>query len=181
MKFRHVRAFVRGDRKSMRMSKSGVLHRYLSVGEVAKRSGLAVSAIHFYERKGLIRSIRTDGNQRRFHRDVLRRVSIIKVAQRTGIPLAEIGDALASLPHSKAPNSKDWEKLSSRWRDDLDARIEQLTLLRNQLGKCIGCGCLSMDDCPLRNPADQLAVEGAGARLLELDEFQDHDCKIKTS
>jgi len=151
------------------MVKPGPLHRYLSVGEVAKRSGLAVSAIHFYERKGLIASIRTDGNQRRFPRGILRRVAIIKVAQRTGIPLAEIGNALSGLPINRAPTTQDWEKLSSRWRDDLDARIEQLTLLRDQLGQCIGCGCLSISDCPLRNPGDQLSLDGSGAQLLEVD------------
>lgn len=163
------------------MGKGGVLHRYLSVGEVAKRSGLAVSAIHFYERKGLIASIRTDGNQRRFPRGVLRRVAIIKVAQRTGIPLAEIGNALSGLPNNRAPTTQDWEKLSSRWRDDLDVRIEQLTLLRDQLGKCIGCGCLSISDCPLRNPLDELATDGPGARLLELDDVQDHEPSDGTS
>ncbi len=157
------------------MGTPGPLHRYLSVGEVAKRSGLAVSAIHFYERKGLIASIRTDGNQRRFPRGVLRRVAIIKVAQRTGIPLAEIGDALSGLPNNRAPTTADWEKMSSRWRDDLEARIDQLTMLRDQLGKCIGCGCLSISDCPLRNPSDELATDGPGARLLELDEMHDHE------
>ncbi|MFH1805026.1 MAG: redox-sensitive transcriptional activator SoxR [Pseudomonadota bacterium] len=142
--------------------------RYLSVGEVARRSGVAVSAIHFYERKGLIHSIRSEGNQRRFGRDVLRLVSIIKVAQRTGIPLAEIRDALANLPDGRSPSAGDWQKLSARWRDDLDARIARLTRLRDQLGDCIGCGCLSMKECPLRNPWDELGKDGAGPRLLDI-------------
>lgn len=152
------------------MAEKGVLQRYLSVGEVARRSGVAVSAVHFYERKGLISSIRTDGNQRRFHRGVLRKIAIIKVAQQTGIPLAEIGNAFDKLPHNTVPTAKDWARLSSQWRDDLNDRIEQLTRLRDQLGQCIGCGCLSISDCPLRNPADALADDGPGARLLELEE-----------
>ncbi|KZB61699.1 MerR family transcriptional regulator [Thalassospira profundimaris] len=149
------------------MAGSGVLQRYLSVGEVASRCGIAVSAVHFYERKGLISSIRTDGNQRRFHRGVLRKLAIIKVAQKTGIPLSEIAEAFDKLPHNTVPNAKDWEKLSSQWRDDLNERIDQLTRLRDQLGQCIGCGCLSISDCPLRNPADELAKDGPGAPLLE--------------
>jgi len=152
------------------MAGTGVLQRYLSVGDVARRCGIAVSAVHFYERKGLISSIRTDGNQRRFHRGVLRKLAIIKVAQKTGIPLSEIGDAFDKLPPNTVPTAKDWAKLSSQWRDDLNERIDQLTRLRDQLGDCIGCGCLSISDCPLRNPADALASNGPGARLLELEE-----------
>ena len=152
------------------MAEKGVLQRYLSVGEVARRCGIAVSAVHFYERKGLISSIRTDGNQRRFHRGVLRKLAIIKVAQKTGIPLSEIGDAFEKLPPNTVPTAKDWEKLSSQWRDDLNDRIEQLTRLRDQLGQCIGCGCLSISDCPLRNPYDEHAGDGPGARLLEVEE-----------
>jgi len=139
----------------------------LSVGELAKRSGVAVSAIHFYEAKGLIKSRRNTGNQRRFPREVLRRVAVIKVAQRTGVPLALVRDALATLPTDRAPTAVDWAKLSARWRDELDARIERLTRLRNELGGCIGCGCLSLKVCPLRNPFDALGKEGSGARLLE--------------
>lgn len=145
------------------------LHRELSVGEVATRSGLAISAIHFYEAKGLIRSRRNAGNQRRFSRDVLRRVAIIKVAQRTGISLAEIRDAFDTLPASHAPTAADWRRLSASWRQALDERITRLTRLRDQLDHCIGCGCLSMDDCPLRNPEDELAEEGTGPRLLDPD------------
>ncbi|WP_411833950.1 redox-sensitive transcriptional activator SoxR [Pseudoxanthomonas mexicana] len=141
--------------------------RELSVGEVARRAGVAVSALHFYESRGLIHGWRNAGNQRRYSRDVLRRVAVIKVAQRTGIPLAEIASALAALPEGRTPTAADWRRLSTRWRADLDDRIERLVRLRDQLGDCIGCGCLSLKACPLRNPADELAEEGAGPRLLD--------------
>lgn len=141
--------------------------RDLTVGEVAARSGVAVSAIHFYEAKGLIRSWRSSGNQRRYPREVLRRVAIIKVAQRTGIPLAEIREALATLPDGRTPTAQDWRRLSARWKAALEERIEKLIQLRDQLGDCIGCGCLSLRSCPLRNPWDKLAEQGPGARLLE--------------
>lgn|SRR5690554_5731419 len=140
--------------------------RELSVGEVASRSGVAISAIHFYEAKGLIASRRNAGNQRRFTRDVLRRLAIIKVAQRTGISLAEIREAFDTLPSARAPSAADWQRLSANWRQTLDQRITCLIQLRDQLDHCIGCGCLSMDDCPLRNPWDELAEQGPGARLL---------------
>lgn len=143
--------------------------RELSVGEVAERSGIAVSTLHFYEAKGLIRSRRNRGNQRRYPRSILRRVAVIKVAQRTGIPLSEIADALTVLPHDRPLTAQDWRKLSESWRGQLDDRIARLTKLRNQLDGCIGCGCLSMRDCPLRNPMDTLAAEGPGPRLLEPD------------
>jgi MerR family transcriptional regulator, redox-sensitive transcriptional activator SoxR len=139
----------------------------LSVGEVAARSGVAVSTLHFYESQGLIRSWRNPGNQRRYAREVLRRVAVIKVAQRTGMPLAVIREALATLPDERTPTAEDWHKLSSRWRADLDDRIGRLTRLRDQLDGCIGCGCLSLGVCPLRNPWDRLAQEGAGPRLLD--------------
>ncbi|MDX3977278.1 redox-sensitive transcriptional activator SoxR [Shinella sp.] len=141
--------------------------RELSVGEVAERSGVAVSTLHFYETKGLIRSQRNRGNQRRYPRSILRRVAVIKVAQRTGIPLSEIADALSVLPHDRPLTAQDWRKLSETWRSQLDERIARLTKLRNQLDGCIGCGCLSMQECPLRNPWDTLAAEGPGPRLLE--------------
>ncbi|MCQ4631064.1 redox-sensitive transcriptional activator SoxR [Shinella sp. CPCC 100929] len=143
--------------------------RELSVGEVAERSGVAVSTLHFYETKGLIRSQRNRGNQRRYPRSILRRVAVIKVAQRTGIPLSEIADALSVLPHDRPLTAQDWRKLSETWRSLLDERIARLTKLRNQLDGCIGCGCLSMQECPLRNPWDTLAAEGPGPRLLEPD------------
>ncbi|WP_343350682.1 redox-sensitive transcriptional activator SoxR [Pseudomonas sediminis] len=143
--------------------------RPLTVGQVAERSGVAVSTLHFYETKGLIHSQRNAGNQRRYRRDVLRRVALIKVAQRLGIPLADIGVALSTLPCDHIPTAADWQQLSAQWQRDLDARIEQMTRLRDQLTGCIGCGCLSMQDCPLRNPSDELGAQGAGARLLETD------------
>lgn len=134
----------------------------LSVGEVARRSGVAVSTLHFYEAKGLIRSLRTEGNQRRYPRGVLRRVAVIKVAQRTGIPLATIQAALARLPDGRAPTAEDWAQLSRVWRAELDERIRKLGQLRDQLDDCIGCGCLSLKACPLRNPQDVLGAEGPG-------------------
>lgn len=142
----------------------------LTVGEVARRSGVAISTLHFYETQGLLSSSRNSGNHRRYPRDVLRRVAVIKVAQRVGIPLAHIRQALATLPEGRTPTAKDWQRLSSAWRQELDARITQLTQLRDQLSGCIGCGCLSLKVCRLRNPGDQLAREGSGARLLEEDD-----------
>jgi len=144
-----------------------VLPSDLAVGELATRSGVSVSAIHFYESKGLIKSWRTPGNQRRYPRLVLRRVAVIKVAQRVGISLSAIRAALDSLPKGRTPNEKDWAALSARWRADLDDRILRLTKLRNELTNCIGCGCLSLDSCPLYNPGDRLSSEGPGPRLLD--------------
>ncbi len=149
-----------------RVAEARVVRAALSVGEVAARSGLAVSAIHFYEKRGLIKSTRTGGNQRRYAREVLRRVAVIKVAQRLGMPLASIRDALAALPRGRTPTAGDWRKISSVWRESLDERIETLTHLRDNLSGCIGCGCLSLKACPLRNPGDALADEGCGPRLL---------------
>ena len=139
----------------------------LTVGEIASRSGVAVSTIHFYESKGLIHGTRTSGNQRRFARSELRRIAVVKVAQRAGISLNEIRDSLATLPKGKNLNASDWERMSKRWRDDLNARIERLTALRDQLGECIGCGCLSVNKCPLWNPNDELAAKGPGPQLLD--------------
>ena len=139
----------------------------LSVGDVAERSGVSVSALHFYEAKGLIKSVRNTGNHRRYPRDVLRRVAVIRVAQRAGIPLASIRDALSALPNGRTPTARDWRELSSAWRADLEMRIAELTKLREQLVSCIGCGCLSLKACKLRNPGDELSQEGSGARLLE--------------
>ena len=134
----------------------------LGVGELAARSGVAVSALHFYESRGLIHAGRSAGNQRRYPRSVLRRVAFIKVAQRVGIPLGAIADALQALPAGRTPTGADWRRLSSQWRDELDARILTLTQMRNQLDGCIGCGCLSLKVCPLRNPQDTLAQLGPG-------------------
>jgi MerR family redox-sensitive transcriptional activator SoxR len=141
--------------------------KLLTVGEVAARSGVAVSALHFYEAKGLIESHRSRGNQRRYAREILRRVAVIKVAQRVGIPLAEVQAALDTLPQSRTPTAADWRALSAQWKDDLDSRIKWLQGLRDQLDGCIGCGCLSLQSCPLRNPWDVLAEEGQGPRLLD--------------
>ena len=136
--------------------------RELTVGQVAARAGVAVSAIHFYESRGLIKGWRTAGNQRRYPRAVLRRIAVIKVAQRVGIPLRTIRDALASLPGDRTPTAKDWAALSAGWRADLDDRIARLQRLRDELSNCIGCGCLSLDSCPLYNPGDELAKQGPG-------------------
>jgi len=143
--------------------------RELTIGEVVARSGVAASALHFYERHGLIRSGRTAGNQRRYARDVLRRIAVIKVAQRTGIPLASIREALSALPDGRTPTAADWKRLSRRWRAELDARIARLVHLRDDLDGCIGCGCLSLRQCPLRNPGDRMAALGRGANLLDRD------------
>lgn len=141
--------------------------RDLSVGDVAKRSGVAVSTLHFYEQRGLIKSWRSDGNQRRYTRDVLRRVAVIKVAQRLGLSLGSIAAALDVLPKDRSPTAEDWRRMSSAWRDELDDRITKLARLRDELDHCIGCGCLSISDCPLRNPWDVLSASGPGPRLLD--------------
>ncbi|WP_184720058.1 redox-sensitive transcriptional activator SoxR [Caulobacter sp.] len=147
-------------------SATGPLPATLSVGDVSRRSGVAVSTLHFYEAKGLIRSLRTEGNQRRYPRAVLRRVAIIKIAQRTGIALADIRQALEHLPQDRPPSTEDWRALSEAWRSELDARIRALTGLRDQMDGCIGCGCLSVEACPLRNPGDIMGESGAGPRVL---------------
>ncbi len=141
--------------------------RELSVGEVAERSGVAVSALHFYETRGLIRSGRSAGNQRRYPRSVLRRIAIIKAAQKAGIPLQEISEAMGALPQDRPVSVADWERLSAAWRDQLNDRITRLVRLRDQMSHCIGCGCLSLQECPLRNPYDELAEQGPGPRLLD--------------
>ena len=141
----------------------------LTIGEVAERSGVAASALRFYERRGLIASTRTDGNQRRYERSVLRRLAFIQAGRAAGISLERIGAALAGLPATRTPSRKDWERLSNRWRDDLDARIETLQALRNRLTTCIGCGCLSIDKCDLLNPDDEASARGAGAHYLAED------------
>lgn len=138
----------------------------LTVGQLAARSGVAVSALHFYERQNLISSRRTSGNQRRYRRDTLRRVALIRVAQRVGIPLADIAAALAELPNGRTPTRQDWARLSERWRAELDERIHRLQQLRDEFTECIGCGCLTIDRCLLANPYDRLAEHGAGPRRL---------------
>ncbi|MBO9551281.1 redox-sensitive transcriptional activator SoxR [Pseudomonas sp.] len=139
--------------------------KLLSVGQLAARSGVAVTALHFYETKGLIQSTRNAGNQRRYPRAMLRRVAVIKMAQRLGIPLAEIASALAALPNDHTPTAEDWQRLSARWREDLNRRIDEMVRLRDQLDGCIGCGCMSLKECPLRNRQDHLADEGPGPHL----------------
>jgi MerR family redox-sensitive transcriptional activator SoxR len=139
-------------------------HQELTVGQLAERSGVSVSALHFYESKGLIASRRTAGNQRRYNRDVLRRVAFIRLSQRVGIPLNDIGEALSRLPEGRTPTRADWAQLSAGWRTELDERILQLQRLRDDLTDCIGCGCLSLQRCRLSNPGDVLGDEGPGAR-----------------
>jgi MerR family redox-sensitive transcriptional activator SoxR len=143
-----------------------VLEPELAIGEVSERSGLAVSAIRFYEDKGLISSDRSAGGQRRFRRDVLRRLAFIQAAQRVGLTLDEIGAAMASLPDDAGPTGPEWRALSASWRPLLDERIELLLALRDQLDHCIGCGCLSLDRCRLSNPGDRAAGLGPGAHYL---------------
>jgi MerR family redox-sensitive transcriptional activator SoxR len=135
----------------------------LTPGELAHRSGVAISALHFYEREGLISSRRTSGNQRRYARETLRRVAFIRMSQRLGISLAKVRQALATLPTERVPTSRDWAKLSAGWRQDLDDRILHLQRLRDNLADCIGCGCLSLRSCALFNPGDVLAEQGPGA------------------
>jgi MerR family redox-sensitive transcriptional activator SoxR len=141
----------------------------LTIGEVSGRSGVAPSALRFYERRGLIGAARTDGNQRRYDRSVLRRIAFIQAGRAAGVSLERIGAALDSLPKSRTPGRRDWERLSNRWRDDLDARIATLEALRDRLTTCIGCGCLSIDRCELLNPDDEAAAQGAGAHYLHAD------------
>lgn len=141
----------------------------LTPGQLSERSGVAVSALHFYEREGLITSRRTSGNQRRYHRDTLRRIAFIRISQRVGIPLSEIRGALSALPEGRTPTRADWERLSTGWRHNLDQRIEQLERLRDNLTGCIGCGCLSLQGCSLANPHDRLAAAGPGAPVLQVD------------
>ncbi len=139
---------------------------FLTIGDFAVRSGVAQSALRFYEKEGLIRSTRTSGNQRRYHRSELRRVAFIKIAQQVGVSLDEIREALAALPENRTPTKADWSRLSARWRKRLDDRIALMERLRDQLTGCIGCGCLSLQRCRLINPQDRLAATGAGPRTL---------------
>lgn len=135
----------------------------LTPAEVARRGGVAVSALHFYERKGLISASRSDGNQRRYERAVLRRVAIIRVATELGIPLREVKAAFDTLPAERVPNARDWERIATRWRAMLEERIARTVALRDRLAGCIGCGCLSVEQCPLANPRDIAGSRGTGA------------------
>jgi MerR family redox-sensitive transcriptional activator SoxR len=141
----------------------------LTIGEVAARSGVAPSALRFYEAEGLIAARRTSGNQRRYDRAVLRRVALIQAGRAAGIPLERIRAALDTLPTARTPTRRDWERLSRGWREDLDRRIATLEAVRDRLTTCIGCGCLSIDRCSLLNPDDEAAKLGSGAQYLERD------------
>lgn len=145
---------------------SGRADAELSVGQVAARSGVPVSTLHFYEAEGLISSRRTAGNQRRYHREALRRIAFVRASQSVGIPLKRIKEALDTLPDGRTPTKRDWERVSAAWRDDLDERMTRLQSLRDRLTGCIGCGCLSLGLCKLVNPGDVLAEEGPGATKL---------------
>lgn len=142
----------------------------LTIGQVADRVGVATSALRFYERRGLIASERTPGGQRRFHRDVLRRLAFIGAGQAVGISLAEIGDALERLPGGRTPTRADWSELGTWWQPRLEARIATLTRLQRKLDQCVGCGCLSLDTCALFNPGDAAAENGPGPRFLLHDD-----------
>jgi MerR family transcriptional regulator, redox-sensitive transcriptional activator SoxR len=141
----------------------------LTIGELAARSGVAPSAIRFYEAEGLLAPRRTSGNQRRYDRAVLRRIALIQAGRAAGIPLSRIRDALDSLPAGRTPTVRDWERFSRRWRKDLEERIATLEALRDRLTTCIGCGCLSIDRCELLNPDDEAHQAGSGAHYLRGD------------
>jgi MerR family redox-sensitive transcriptional activator SoxR len=138
----------------------------LTIGEMSARSGAAPSALRFYEAEGLISADRTDGNQRRYDRSMLRRVAFVQAGRAAGIPLERIHAALDKLPQDRSPNTRDWQRLSRSWREDLDGRISTLQALRDRLTTCIGCGCLSLAKCGLLNPDDEAAADGPGAHFL---------------
>jgi MerR family transcriptional regulator, redox-sensitive transcriptional activator SoxR len=138
----------------------------LTIGQLSERSGVSQSALRFYERKGLISAERSVGNQRRYPRVTLRRVALVQAAKAAGIPLERVREALDTLPADRAPNKRDWERLSRRWREELDLRIATLEAIRGRLTGCIGCGCLSLRRCALLNPDDEAAALGSGARYL---------------
>lgn len=138
----------------------------LTIGQVSERTGVATSALRYWEALGLISSVRTTGNQRRYERPTIRRVSFIRAAQRVGLSLEEVKEALATLPDSRTPTARDWARLSATWRTRLDEQIRRIELLRDRLDGCIGCGCLSLTTCALNNPQDELAAVGPGAHRL---------------
>jgi MerR family redox-sensitive transcriptional activator SoxR len=141
----------------------------LTIGELSSRSGVAPSALRFYEERGLIHADRTSGNQRRYPRATLRRIALVRAGRSAGIPLGQIREALDSLPSERTPTRRDWERLSRSWREDIDRRISVLEAVRDRLTTCIGCGCLSIDRCSLLNPDDEAAAFGAGAHYLRQD------------
>ncbi|HFT7391509.1 TPA: redox-sensitive transcriptional activator SoxR [Aeromonas hydrophila] len=140
--------------------------KWLAIGQIAKRSGVKASALRFYEQKGLIGSVRSEGGQRLYPQDVLRRIAFIRVAQGIGLSLGEIGEALAGLPEGRTPDRRDWDGIAGQWQSLLDRRITALQQLKEKLGACIGCGCLSLEHCALYNPDDQAAGQGEGPRYL---------------
>lgn len=142
------------------------LRRGLSIGDVAERTGLSVSAIRFYEEEGLVQPFRTETGQRRFDRSDIRRLSFVMISQTLGFTIAQIREALVKLPHHRTPTKADWAKISDRFKTDLDARIAQMQSLRERLDGCIGCGCLSLKDCALYNPKDRIKAKGPGPRYL---------------
>jgi MerR family transcriptional regulator, redox-sensitive transcriptional activator SoxR len=150
------------------------LRHELTIGELAARSGVAASALRFYETQGLIAAGRTSGNQRRYERPVLRRVALIQAGRAAGIPLERIRSALETLPSDRTPSRRDWERLSRAWGDDLDHQIETLQAIRDRLATCIGCGCLSIDACELLNPEDEAGEIGPGARYFKRDSKRAH-------
>jgi MerR family transcriptional regulator, redox-sensitive transcriptional activator SoxR len=143
-----------------------LVHEWLTIGEVAERTGVAHSALRYYEAEGLLSAVRTEGGQRRFPREALRRIAFIGAAQTVGLTLEEIRASLEGLPQARTPTKADWDRLSRAWRPLLDARIASLERLRDQLTECIGCGCLSLKTCALYNPGDRAARNGAGPRYL---------------
>ncbi len=151
------------------MVKSLSRNDLIPIGEMARRTGLSVSAIRFYEDRGLIEPVRTSGNQRRFLRSDLRRVSFIRIAQQLGLSLGEIDSAMRDLPHGRTPNARDWRVISASIRDRIESRIAELERMRDRLDGCIGCGCLSLKKCAIFNPEDRLASEGPGPRQILID------------
>jgi MerR family redox-sensitive transcriptional activator SoxR len=142
------------------------MHHELTIGELSERTGVASSALRFYEAQGLIHAGRSEGGQRRYTRDTLRRVSFVRIAQQVGLSLDEIREALSSLPENRTPTPRDWERLSTSWRPRIDARIAMLERLRDRLSGCIGCGCLSLKVCQLANPGDEAGAIGPGPRWI---------------
>ncbi|MDV7145194.1 redox-sensitive transcriptional activator SoxR [Tropicimonas sp. TH_r6] len=149
------------------------LGREISIGQLAARTGLAVSAIRYYETEGLIRSERNAGGHRRFERSVIRRLSFIRIAQQFGFSLDRIRTELAALPEGRTPTRQDWAGIGAGLRAELDARIEALVAMRDRLDGCIGCGCLSLESCALYNPEDKAAKRGAGPRYLMGDRSEE--------
>lgn len=142
------------------------LPELLTIGEVAARSGVPHTALRFYEDRGLLVAHRSPGNQRRYPRSVLRRLAFIRAAQRVGLSLEQVSEALSTLPADRAPTRRDWTRLSRSWREELDRRIDALVRLRDNLDGCIGCGCLSLQRCALYNPGDEQARNGPGSPML---------------